>query len=60
MDKQLERGLQKAHGDGRMMGNIEYLLREYTLEEAAYLLEGARGYSWEWWLETLIMLSYPE
>jgi len=40
-----------------MMGNIEYLLREYTLEEAAYLLHGARGYSYQWWFETLLMLE---
>jgi len=39
-----------------MMGNIEYLLSEYTLEEAAYLLEGARGYTWRWWYETLQLL----
>lgn len=40
-----------------MMGNIEYLLSEYTLEEAAHLLHGARGYDYQWWLETLIILE---
>ena len=40
-----------------MMGNIEYLLSEYTFEEAAYLLDGARGYGYQWWLETLILLE---
>tara|TARA_R100000773_G_scaffold20214_1_gene18116 strand:- start:492 stop:632 length:141 start_codon:yes stop_codon:yes gene_type:complete len=40
-----------------MMGNLEYLLSEYTLEEAAYLLDGARGYNYQWWLKTLMLLE---
>ena len=44
-------------GVDMMMGNIEYLLSEYTFEEAAYLLDGARGYDYQWWLETLILLE---
>lgn len=40
-----------------MMGNIEYLLSEYTFEEAAYLLDGARGYDYQWWLQTLLVLE---